>query len=121
MMNMSVISFSLTVKKINASNFKTKLVTKFLEAVDSFSTTVKKIDVSSSKMKLASKSFEAAEKQKTRKRRILRTTLNTFCRKDDQFMKKNEIEMMFNENSSSEIDVNANNSMSLSDEEFNLS
>ena len=62
MMNISVISFSLTVEKINASNSKTKLVTKFLKAVDSFSTTVKKIDANSFKTKLAFKSFEAAEK-----------------------------------------------------------
>ncbi len=46
---------------------------------------------------------------------------NTSCRKDDQFMKKNETEMMSDENSSSEIDVNVNDSMFLSDEEFNLS
>lgn len=36
-------------------------------------------------------------------------------------MKKNEIEIMFNENSSSEINVDANDSMFLSDEDFNLS
>ncbi len=47
--------------------------------------------------------------------------LNTSCKKDDQFMKKNETEMMSDENSSSEIDVNVNDSMFLSDEEFNLS
>jgi len=64
-MNMSVISFSLTVKKINASNFKTKLVTKFLETVNSFLTIVKKIDASNFKMKFMSKSFKTAEKQKT--------------------------------------------------------
>jgi len=36
-------------------------------------------------------------------------------------MKKNEIEMMSDENSSSEIDVDANNLMFLNDEEINLS
>ncbi len=36
-------------------------------------------------------------------------------------MKKNEIETMSDENSSSEINVNANNLRSFSDEEFNLS
>lgn len=118
---MSVISFSLTVKKINASNFKTKFVTKFLEAVDSFSTIVEKINASSFKTKLASKFFKTAEKQKTQKKSILRTTFNTSCRKDDQFMKKNETEMMSNENSSSEIDVDVNDLISLSDEESNLS
>ena len=62
---MFIISFSLTVEKINASNFKTKLVTKFLEVVNSFLMIVKKIDASSFKMKFAFKSFKAAEKQKT--------------------------------------------------------
>jgi len=121
MMNMFVTSFSLTVEKINASNFKTKLMTKFLEAVDSFSITVKKINASDFKTKLAFKFFEVAEKQKTRKRGILRTTLNTSYRKDDQFMKKNEIKIISDENNSSEIDVDANDLMSLSDKEFNLS
>jgi len=64
-MNMSIISFLLTVEKINASNFKTKLMIKFLEAVDSFSMTVEKIDANSFKTKLAFKSFKTAEKQKT--------------------------------------------------------
>ncbi len=36
-------------------------------------------------------------------------------------MKKNEIEMMSDENSSSEIDVDANDLMFLNDEEINLS
>ncbi len=46
---------------------------------------------------------------------------NTSCRKNDQFMKKNEIEMMSDENSSSEIDVDVNDLMFLNDEESNLS
>ncbi len=62
MMNMFIILFSLTVKKINASNFKTKLETKFLEAVDSFLMIIKKINASSFKMKFAFKSFKTAEK-----------------------------------------------------------
>ncbi len=36
-------------------------------------------------------------------------------------MRRNEIEMMSDENSSSEIDVDANDSMFLNDKEFNLS
>ncbi len=59
---MSIISFSLTVEKIDANSFKTKLMIKFLEAVDSFSMTVEKIDANSFKTKLAFKSFKTAEK-----------------------------------------------------------
>ncbi len=83
MMNMFIILLSLTVEKINASNFKIKLVTKFLKVVNSFLMIIEKIDVNSFKMKFAFKFFKAAEKQKIQKKRILKIMLNTSCRKDN--------------------------------------